>query len=191
MLAFLRFLVRLCEFCGSPPLGTEMFCDNLALVNRVTKRLRCTQWYPNETITSDWDIVQAIVSTLQLFPKCPDIKHVKGHQDDDTPYACLPLEAQLNVDADAAATEFQDSYGSRRWQVPRIAGHSAQLYLSQKTVTHHYVKNLRHAYSTPLLRSSIATRNPWPEQPLSSGSDPNCLQPLLGLSSRKNIGTCK
>ncbi len=168
MLAILRFLVRLCEFCGSPPLGTEMFCDNLALVNRVTKRLRCTQWYPNETITSDWDIVQAIVSTLQLFPKCPDIKHVKGHQDDDTPYACLPLEAQLNVDADAAATEFQDSYGSRRWQVPRIAGNSAQLYLSQKTVTHHYVKNLRHAYSHPLLRAYIGTRNQWPEEVLST-----------------------
>ena len=37
MLALLRFLVRLCEFCSSDPLGTAMFCDNLALVNRITK----------------------------------------------------------------------------------------------------------------------------------------------------------
>ncbi len=37
MLAILQFLVRLCEFCGSTPLGTDMFCDNRALVNRLAK----------------------------------------------------------------------------------------------------------------------------------------------------------
>jgi hypothetical protein len=73
MLAMLRFLVRLCEFCGSNPLGTAMFCDNQALVNRVAKRLWCTRWYPNKTITSDWDIIQAIISTLQAFETCPNI----------------------------------------------------------------------------------------------------------------------
>ena len=168
MLAILRFLVRLCEFSGSPPLCTAMFCDHLALVNKIVKRIRCTHWYPNETITSNWDIIQAIVYTLQTFPKCPEIKHVMGHQDNHTTYDQLPLEAQLNVDADAAATKFQDSYGSRRWQVPRICGNRAQLYLSNKTVTHHYVKNLRHAYSHPLLRAYIGKRNQWSDEVLST-----------------------
>jgi hypothetical protein len=151
MLAILRFLIRLCEYCGSEPIGTAMFCDNLALVNRVLKRVRCTRWYPNETISSDWDVIQAIISSLQTFSQCPHIQHVKGHQDDTTPYARLSLEAQLNIDADAAATEFQDAFGGRRWRVPRISGNRAQLFLSKKTVTHHYVKNLRNAYCYPLL----------------------------------------
>jgi hypothetical protein len=142
MLAILRFLVRLCEFCGSPPLGSSLYCDNLALVNRIDKRLRCKRWYPNETISSDWDVVQAIIATLQTFEKCPEIQHVKGHQDDHVPYDRLPLEAQLNVDADAAATEFQETYGRSRWQVPRIDGNRAQLTIANKTVTHHYVKNI-------------------------------------------------
>ncbi len=161
--------------------GTAMFCDNLALVNKIVKRIRCTHWYPNETITSDWDIIQAIVSTLQTFPKCPEITHVMGHQDNHTTYDQLPLEAQLNVDADAAATKFQDSYGSRRWQVPRICGNRAQLYLSNKTVTHHYVKNLRHAYSHPLLRAYIGKRNQWSGEVLSTINWPS-----LGAACNKH-----
>ena len=168
MLAILRFLVRLCEFCGSKPLGTAMFCDNQALVNRIIKRLHCTRWYPNETITSDWDVIQAIISTLQTFDQCPYIEHVKGHQDDVTAYALLSLEAQLNIDADAAATEYQEAFGGRRWKVPRISGNRAQLSLSHKTITHHYVKNLRHAYCYPLLRAYIGKRNQWSDTELAT-----------------------
>jgi hypothetical protein len=32
MLAILRFIVRLCEFCGGDPLTSTLYCDNLALV---------------------------------------------------------------------------------------------------------------------------------------------------------------
>lgn len=32
-------------------------------------------------------------------------KHVKGHQDDNTPYKELPIQAQANVDVDELAKE--------------------------------------------------------------------------------------
>ncbi len=61
--------------------------------------------------------------------------------------------------------------GHSRGQVPSIYGNLALLYLSNKTVTHHYVKNLQHAYSHPLLRAHISTRNQWPETVLSTMID--------------------
>jgi hypothetical protein len=111
MLVILRFIVRLCELCGSNPLGSTLYCNKLVLVKCITKSLHCTQWYPNETISSDWDIIQAIILTSQMFDTCPVIHNVKGHQDDHIPYKDLTLEAQLNVDAEAATTGFLDTLG--------------------------------------------------------------------------------
>jgi uncharacterized ferritin-like protein (DUF455 family) len=44
----------------------------------------------------------------------PTLQHVKGHQDLNTEYAALSLEAQLNVDADAEAGFFQCAYPAQR-----------------------------------------------------------------------------
>ena len=126
------------------------------------------RWYPNDTITSDWDVLQAIINSLTLFPSPPLIAHVKGHQDDNTSYDLLPLEAQLNVDADAAATLFQTDHGSTRFLVPIIAGNGAQLILNNKTVTYGYVKTIRNAYAYPLLCDYIGKRNQWSESELNT-----------------------
>jgi hypothetical protein len=58
--------------------------------------------------------VEQIHSTLEetkvLFPAfSTHITHVKGHQDDHTPYNELPLEAQLNVDAHHYHAKYQGS----------------------------------------------------------------------------------
>jgi hypothetical protein len=101
-----------------------------------------------------------------MFVVCMDIQHVKGHQDAQTPYARLSLEAQLNADVDAAATEFQDTLDGIRWQLPCISRNLAQLLLACKTVTHHYLKNIHHAYCHPLLQAYISKRNQWSSAPL-------------------------
>jgi hypothetical protein len=129
----------MCNFCGSEPLCSALYCDNLGLIQKINSRLRFRDWYPNETISSDWDVLQSIVSTIRLFPKRPQIEHVRGHQDNDTSYDRLSLEAQLNVDADAAANQYQTLHGQNRFKVPIITGNRAQLTLQDRTVTHHYV----------------------------------------------------
>jgi hypothetical protein len=166
MLSLLRFIIRLFEFCGSAPRCSHLYSDNLALVNRIAQQRTISTWYPNDTISSDWDILQAISSTLQLFPQGPTIAHVFGHQDKHTAYALLPLEAQLNVDADAAATTFQTDHGAVRPLVPRISGNGVQLLINEQTVTHGYVTTLRNSYSYPRLHTYIGTRNGWSEATL-------------------------
>jgi hypothetical protein len=41
---------------------------------------------------------------MDRFPKLPVLKHVLGHQDLQLDYADLPLDAQINTQADALAT---------------------------------------------------------------------------------------
>ena len=89
------------------------------------------------------------------------VTHVKGHQDKETAYELLPIEAQLNVDADAVATLYQTDHGATRFIVPMIAGNEAQLLINAKTVTYGYVKTIRNAYAYPLLHSYIGKRNQW------------------------------
>jgi hypothetical protein len=83
--------------------------NNLVLIQSIGKQLTKQCWYPNNTLSSEWDIMQAIICTLALFLITPSISHVKSHQDQDNPYTILPLEAQLNVDVDVDA----DSKDSR------------------------------------------------------------------------------
>ncbi len=88
--------------------------DNKDLLTRVETSLPYIEPFPNIMLISDWDITHEIVHSLRQLQTPPTLNHVKGHQDNLLPYCAVPLDAQLNVDADAAATKFQHSYGSRR-----------------------------------------------------------------------------
>ena len=103
-----------------------------------------------------------------MFPRTPLVSHVKGHQDDNTAYALLSLKAQLNVDADTAASLFQTDHGASRYLVPIITGNSAQLIINDKTITYGYVKTIRNAYAYPLLKSYISQSNKWSAWELST-----------------------
>ncbi len=159
MLSILWFIIQLFKYCGTEPRCSELYSDNMALIQRIDKQLGRNTWYPNDTISSDWDVLQAIVTTLRRFPRTPLVSHVKGHQDNNTAYALLSLKAQLNVDADTAASLFQTDHGASRYLVPIIAGNSAQLIINDKTVTYGYVKTIRNAYAYPLLKIYIDQRN--------------------------------
>jgi hypothetical protein len=168
MLSLLRFIFRLLSFCGSEPRCAAIHSDNSALITRIAKQLRHKHCYPNDTISSDWDVLQAIVATLRLFPQLPLVSHVKGHQDNVVAYAQLPLEAQLNVDADAAANLFQIEHGATRYIVPLIAGNSAQLFINNKTATYGYVKTIQNAYAYRRLYTYIGQRNKWDDTTLAT-----------------------
>jgi hypothetical protein len=141
----------------------------MALIQRIDKQMAKHTWYPNDTIASDWDVLQAIITTLRQFPQTPLVSHVTGHQDDNVSYALvLPLEAQLNIDANAAATLFQTYHGATRYLVPIITGNGAQLNIDNKTVTYGYVKTIQNAYAYPLLRRYIGKRDKWSDSTLST-----------------------
>ena len=60
---------------------------------------------PNVTLRAEWDVESTIVNSYKQLGIPFTFLHVHSHQDDDGPVTGLTLEAQLNVQADALATE--------------------------------------------------------------------------------------
>ena len=73
------------------------------------------------------------------------LKYVKGHQVDKTPYARLPLLAHLNVDADSLAGNFQDQHGQDCPLVLWTPRTHALPHLVEGTVTSSFTAALCHA----------------------------------------------
>jgi hypothetical protein len=51
----------------------------------------------------EWEIFNEATQVCKQLVITPDLVHVKSHQDESMPYACLSQSAQLNVDADQLA----------------------------------------------------------------------------------------
>ena len=82
----------------------ESYCDNKSVV---TKSKRSNDYAnPSYTITPNYDMFKTIFDQQQRISehRLIDTKWVKGHQD-IRPNEQLPLEARLNIKADALATE--------------------------------------------------------------------------------------
>eukprot|EP00957_Ditylum_brightwellii_P046680 3542531-Ditylum_brightwellii.AAC.1 len=76
--------------------------------------------YPYNTLCPDWDLIAQAAIMLQQHGKSLSIKHIKSHQDDDTPESQLNLSARFNIAADQNATQYQIQYGKVDVQVPRV-----------------------------------------------------------------------
>ena len=164
------------------PIEGTIVCDNLSLVDKVngyqspypTHDLLDAEWTPFEsshgqpstqspsaTITSDWDVLNEIRHSLHDLRFCPTIQHIKGHQDRTTHYDSLSLPAQLNVDADAAASHFQHQHGCARPRVLLFPHTGAQLQLNGRTITYNYKSSIRYAAHGPPLMEYLQIRNDW------------------------------
>jgi hypothetical protein len=61
---------------------------------------------PNATLQAEWDIESVIIETYCALGWKFAFQHVKSHQDKSIPVANLPLEVELNVEADRLARAF-------------------------------------------------------------------------------------
>lgn len=100
------------------------------------------------------------------LPTILPIQHIKGHQDRKVPYEDLPLNAQLNVDADRLAGLFQDEHGRPRPRVrPRLPNNNGvQLHLLDGTCTYNLKQSIRYADTAPALLTYIQGRNNWTDE---------------------------
>jgi hypothetical protein len=162
MLSVVRFLFRLRQWTKSEAtLSGTLATDNTGLVDRAKAQSAISYSVPNSTFQSDWDVVQAIVNTVSSASLDVAYTHVKGHQDKDTEYDSLPFLAQLNVDADELAGEFQKKFGSHRPVIPLSPTRPIALDLSGHTVHRHLKSLIRDAaHAGPLLERMIL-RNSW------------------------------
>jgi hypothetical protein len=127
----------------------------------------CTRAAPTATNTSstidpDWDVINEINWIRESGGiKIGRISHIPGHQDRKKRYDELSLPAQLNVDADALAREYQTLYGQARPKVLLFPHAGAHIHTAKGTCTAHIPKMLRCAEHEEPLASYIRQRNCW------------------------------
>eukprot|EP00957_Ditylum_brightwellii_P042458 3215205-Ditylum_brightwellii.AAC.1 len=56
--------------------------------------------YPYNTLSPDWDLIAQAATMLRQHGPSLSIKHIKSHQDDNTPEDQLDLSARLSIAAD-------------------------------------------------------------------------------------------
>jgi hypothetical protein len=168
LLSLLLFLYHLARFTGKHDSWQGIVAtDSQSALDVLWK------WIPQEGIPgtdphlhmrdplmSEWE---ALVEVYKLLMKMPGIKleYVRGHQDRQTAYAQLSLLAQLNVDADSMAEQFQIEHGSPRpqaWMYPSTAVH---LELPQGTITSHYPDTMRLQVWGAPLQKYMRTKYQW------------------------------
>lgn len=113
-----------------------------------------------DVLRPDWDVLIELQVALSCLPGVT-LKHVRGHQDRDTEYQHLSLMAQLNVDADHMAGEFQDFHGRAHPIVLLSPVTRVHLHLSDGTVTGNYKTVLEHEATAKPLLQYIQQKNKW------------------------------
>ena len=89
------------------------------------------------------------------------LQHIKGHQDCQTFYHRLPLMAQLKVDANALANEYQYKLGLHQPDVLPTTLAGAHLIFRSGTVTAHYEASLRFQTTAAPLQQYVMAKYAW------------------------------
>jgi hypothetical protein len=162
MLSEIRFLQHIFEYCHETRAGPFRFItDNQGLIRRAITSLAFDDPYPNSTLATDRDVVNEIVTTLKKMSIEHSFQHVKGHQYDKIAYTELPLNAKLNVNADAEAGEYRYYHPEPRRRVPWLPSNSAQLHIRGIKVSSHYQTKIEKASSIHQLGAYIQDKNNW------------------------------
>ena len=89
------------------------------------------------------------------------LQHIKGHQDRDHAFHQLPLIAQLNVEADTLANQYQRDKGTFQPNVLLTEWAGAHLLLPTGTVTSKYESAIRYQATAEPLKAHLRERNNW------------------------------
>jgi hypothetical protein len=138
----------------------QLSTDNKPLLQRIIEYQQYKTYFPDATSNAEWDIVQAISTTCAKMHIVPFFCHVKGYQDDKTAYGNLPLEAQLNVDADYEAGSYYQMHPNDDTPVWLIPGTCANLTTNANTISG-YKQVIRTASTAPPLLAKIQEHNGW------------------------------
>jgi len=149
-------------------LKVEFLSDNRELIRRMKDHQHYDDPYPNATLASEYDIIEEIYNTCKIYKITGSYQWVKGHQDRHTEYESLPLNAQLNVEADYYAGQYQDNFGKLRPLCTLLPTSGAMLSIRTISVTSDYRNQLIRAYTEPRYIEYVQNRFGWSDDVIHS-----------------------
>lgn len=146
----------------------EFWSDNKTLIDACNLHTN-GEWPIGDTLSTDFDLIAPILHFVNLLPVPSCFRHVYGHQDRHCTFENLPLESQLNVEADALALQYRHSpdLDMSECQHP-FPGNPANLILRHRITTTRYSEQILFAASAPALIDHMRENFGWDEWTYSS-----------------------
>jgi len=141
-------------------------CDNQGVITRINNHHEQPA-NPNHTLLDEYGVFHIIHSTTRaLAPLRIRYIHVKGHQDTHAQNKPLPLEAQLNIECDKAATKLHTTLTADQYpnQHPFIPSAQPYITIHGHHVTHHVPQKLRDAYTIDPYIEYLSKKYKWTPQ---------------------------
>ena len=117
--------------------------ENLKPVNRSNKHLKYKHLYPNNTLSSEYNITEQIYLTNTTYKNDALIQYVYRYKDTNSRGA-MTMEAKLNAVADELAEQYQTKLGSYVPITHMYQSVPTVLELNSMTITsniqHHLIK---------------------------------------------------
>ena len=140
----------------------KVYCDNNALVKRISRWRQLPWLYPNECLVNDFDVSHQLLIQSKWFQNVT-FNHVRGHQDSRKNKEQLTWEEELNIDCDHRARDAVSKYPTDT-DTPRLSSDRAQVRINGIAVTGSLATNLRIAAHTPDLRDYLKQRWNWDDR---------------------------
>jgi hypothetical protein len=168
-LLFLKLLQEHFHLDWTNPKGNQLICDNEGLLIRIEKTLGWSYLQPNVTLRSEWDIESLIIETYRSLGWHFDFEHVYSHQDKTIAIQALPLQVQLNVEADRLASEYLEQEESiHQGRASLFPSAKCQLILDGASVTRKLPQAIRFQAGAAPMREYLMKRNHWDRATLDS-----------------------
>ena len=132
--------------------------DNLHLINTSKEHKNYDKLYPNNTLSSKFDISEQIYQTNKTYKIDATFHHVYGHQDTKS-RGELSMEAKLNIEADRLAGEYQDEFGTYSPITHVYPTSPAVLEIDGMTITSNVRHHLIKAYAEPRYMRYLQQKN--------------------------------
>jgi hypothetical protein len=161
----MTFVQLVFEFCRRPMSGTlKVRFDNQGLLKKQTSFRKFALAKYSAALHSEWEAVISVYNMMDRFPNLPVLKHVYGHQDKDIAFADLPLDAQMNIEADALATMELSEFSSTLHQVPFDPESRVMLSIDGTTLTWRLETTIRTKARLPALITYFSDRLNWDQR---------------------------
>ena len=149
MLTVTVLISLILTFTSSSSINLTCVSDNQELINRMDEHKNYNHPFLNETTRSEFDITEQIYLTSKTHNISAQYEWVRGHQDENAPIEELPLLAQLNIEADHLAGNFQLRKGEFRPLINILPSCPAMVLICGISVTSKVFKHLVRAYAEP------------------------------------------
>lgn len=104
------------------------------------------------------------MTLIKLIPGHCTLCHVKGHQDNHSPYGSLPIKAHMNIDADRLATEVDLVNTGPLTAVSLLPNTVAHLHVNNHIIMANYCSVLQKLLLLLTIQHHIQTKENWSNQ---------------------------